>query len=333
MARHCTLTAKISVRPPNAVRKMVYNISMTTFHGGKLPPDPSKPRLKIGRYFTAAPTYPKTVDYLSKVTSWPMYLNDSIGDCTCATTGHIIQAFSTYGQGKTITVSDDDVLSAYEAVSGYNPRTGANDNGAYVQDVLNYWRKNGVGGHKNLAFAAVDFKNKDEVRKATEIFGGVYLGIDFPDTAMDQFDAGKPWDVVAGAKSEGGHAINLGFYDVDTNTYKVVTWGRVQEMTQAFFDKYVDECWVVITPEWLNEQGLTPTGIDLYSLGQDFATLTGEKNPFPQPVVPPAPTPEPSPEPTPQPTPQPAPPSPSDDGLLKFFEFVFDELRKFFKSL
>lgn len=266
-----------------------------TFRLGRLPADPTTPRLRLSTFLTGtAPSYPENMDWLSKVSNWPMYLNDSLGDCTCAAVGHLIQAFTTYGQGATVAIKDSDVLTAYEAVSGYNPRTGQNDNGAVVQDVLSYWRKTGVGGHKILAFAEVDFKNPDELRQATHLFGNVYLGINFPDSAMEQFNNGQPWDVVPGARSEGGHAINAGYYDVSDNMWKVVTWGQVQSMTQAFWDKYVEEAWVVVSQEWLKDNK-NPEGIDMSVMGDEFTKITGEASPFPvvvpQPPIPPVVTP------------------------------------------
>ena len=262
---------------------------------GRLPNDPSKPRLNLAPLLTAAaPTYPENKDWLSAVANWPMYLNDNIGDCTCAAAGHMIQAFTTYGQGQTVTITDDDVLAAYEAVSGYNPQTGENDNGAVMQDVLNFWRTAGIGRHKILAFAEVDTHNEDELRAALNLFGTLYLGINFPDTAMDQFNEGKPWDVAPNATNEGGHAINAGYYDVSDRMWKVVTWGQVQPMTQEFFDTYVEEAWVVVSEEWLNKEGNNPDGINMSALGEQFTALTGELSPFPA-----APPPEPSPEPVP----------------------------------
>ncbi len=262
------------------------------FHGGRLPPTPSQPRLTLGKYFAAAPTAPPSVDYLTDVASWPMYLNDRIGDCTCAGAAHIIEAESTYGRGSTDTVTDNDVLAAYEAVSGYDPSTGRNDNGAVMQNVLSHWRKNGIGGHKILAFAEVDHDNVGQLHAAMATFGSLYIGIHFPESAMTQFNEGKPWDVVLGSRIEGGHAINAGWYDSEAGAWKIVTWGAVQEMTQAFWDTYVEEAWVVIAPEWLNEAGRSPGGLDLHALGDDFATLTGEPNPFP--ATPPAPAPQPA---------------------------------------
>lgn len=255
---------------------------MTEFKGGRLPNDPSKPRLKLASILKdVAPDYPENKDWLSEVASWPMYMNDRIGDCTIAGAAHIIQAATTYGQGNIVTVTDDDVLKAYEDNSGYDPKTGANDNGAVMQDVLDYWRKTGIGGHKIIAFAEVDVKNEDELRAALSLFGFLYIGINFPDSAMTQFDNGQPWDVVPGAKNEGGHAIHGGYYDVSDKIWKVTTWGAVQGMTQAFWDEYVEEAWIVITPEWLNAQGDNPDGINTSVLGEAFTKITGEANPFP----------------------------------------------------
>jgi hypothetical protein len=271
-----------------------------TFQGGRLRPTPTKPRLWLSRHLTGAVPAPATADWLSKVQSWPMGHNDSCGDCTIATEQHAIEIVSTYGQGKTTTIGDDVVLAKYEALSGYDPATGANDTGLVVQDVLNDWVKNGIGGHKALAFAQVDLSNAAEVKAAIAIFGWVYLGINFPASAMDQFNAGKPWDVVKGARIEGGHAVPLGYYD--SSKYKAVTWGRPQDMTLAFFQKYAEECWAVITPEWLSTVGTSPTGLDLYGLGQDLSSITGRANPFPKPQ------PQPTPSPTPAPTPKPSDP-------------------------
>ena len=228
---------------------------MTEFKGGRLAPDPSKPRLLLNRYLSS-PATPRLVDYLSKVDGWPMYLNDKIGDCTCAGVGHVIEAASTYGQGSTVKVTDDDVLKAYEAVSGYNPTTGANDNGARMQDVLSYWRKTGIAGRKILAFAQVDHADLAQLDGGLGTFGALYVGINFPESAMTQFNEGKPWDVVPGARIEGGHAIHVGYYGPDDQvSWKVITWGAVHGMTQRFWDTYVEEAWVVITPEWLNAAG------------------------------------------------------------------------------
>lgn len=286
------------------------------FKGGRLPNDPRKPRLRLANFITPTAVAPSSVDYINNVYEYPMYLNDEIGDCTTAAAGHIIQAESTYGRGTTDTITDTDVLVAYENVSGYDPQTGSNDNGAVMQDVLNYWRKVGIGNHNILAFAELNVNNMEEVKVALSIFGSLYIGFAFPESAMDQFNRGEPWDYVRDANIVGGHAIHGGAYNVGAD-WVVTTWGSFQDMTQDFWDAYVEEAWVVITPEWLSEAGSSPTGLDLHALGEELSRITGGPNPIP------APEPFPDPTPIPEPAPIPAPaPTPMPNWLKKLWDWL-----------
>ncbi len=74
---------------------------------------------------TALPPAPKSCDWGAKIPEdgWGMMLNDEIGDCTCAAAAHLIQDW-TSNDGTLVTLKDADVLKAYEAVSGYDPKTG-----------------------------------------------------------------------------------------------------------------------------------------------------------------------------------------------------------------
>lgn len=269
-----------------------------TFRLGRLPAEPARPHLRLADYTIDLAAPPPAVDWLSAVTSWPMYLNDQIGDCTAAGIGHLIEGDTRYAQGTAVQISDQDVLHLYEATSGYNPADPATDQGAVCQDVLDYMRKTGVAGHKALAFAKVDLSNRTQLQQAIALFGQVYAGFNFPSSAMDQFHAGQVWDVVNGAQIEGGHCVTLGAYGA--NGLSCVTWGRVQALTWRFLTKYFDEGWVVITPDWLSSRGQSPTGLSLYQLGQDLAALTGGPNPIPAP---------------PQPTPSPVPPQPGPSAV------------------
>ena len=53
----------------------------------------------------------------------------------------------------------------------------------------------------------------------------------------------------------------------------VVTWGKRQEMTRAFYEKYNDESWVYITTEELNEKGTGLHGFDMTKLNQFLSAL------------------------------------------------------------
>lgn len=296
---------------------------------GRLAPYPQevKPRLRLGDFLTNSsyPPPPASMDYLSNVADWPMYGNDQWGDCVWAMIAHVIEAVTCYGQGTTVEISDADVLKGYSDVTGFDPHAGppgANptDQGTVIQDALDYWRKTGVGGHKIVAFAQVDVKNPTELDAALAIFGHLCLGINFPNSAMDQFNNGQPWDVVPNDGGiDGGHAINDGGYNLTAGLppevtligrtadgdWEVVTWGRRQRMTQAFFAMYCEEAWTIISPEWISANGTAPDGLDVAAFNTAFTALTGQPAPLP---VPPSPTPVP-------PAPTPTPPADPDATL------------------
>jgi hypothetical protein len=169
--------------------------------------------------------------------------------------------------------TESDVLTVYSAVSGYDPATGANDNGAAITDVLNYWQTTGIAGHKILGWAQVDPTNQTEVEQAIYIFGGIDLGVNLPNSAMTQFQNNQPWDVVnPDGGIDGGHSVpNFGYGSEGTNC---ITWAQRQPMSWAWFQQYCDEAYAVISPEWLSATtALTPSGFDLATLQADLAAI------------------------------------------------------------
>lgn len=267
------------------------------FKGGRKPVDHSKPKLMLVPHLLGLDN-PPSVDYLSEVPEWPMYANDVCGDCTIATVAHALQALTVYGVGSEIRLTEEEVVSKYSKLSGYDPRTGENDTGLVVQDVLDDWRKVGYLGppdeytHTALVFAFINPSDLSAVRSAINIFGWVYLGAIISQQSMDQFNSGHVWDLPTGGDNSeilGGHAIPCGKYS-ENGEFTVVTWGTEQRLTSSWWKANVDECWVVITREWLNKHGLSPTGLDLHGLGEDYAQLTGNSNPFPEPDPSPLPS-------------------------------------------
>lgn len=253
--------------------------------------DPSRPRLDLGPRLSieAIVNAPAAADWLSRVKAWGMLANDSLGDCVIAEGLHEIEARTTYASTPFVATTAE-AIATYSAVTGYNPADPSTDQGTNMADFMAYWRKTGVAGHKIVAYASVDIKSFTEIEAAVALFGAVACGISFPKSAMAQFDAGQTWDVVPNDGGiEGGHAIHLGAYDSKTGLYEVVTWGAVQKVTRKFLAKYLEEAWVVITQDWIEANGSSPAGLDLYGLGQDFAALTGQPNPIVPPVTPPVP--------------------------------------------
>lgn len=246
---------------------------------GKLAPRHDPRTLRLERYTSRLPTPPATVDWSKKVTSLGMMLNDRIGDCTCATAGHMIQTW-TANDAAQVTIADADVLRAYSAVSGYDPATGANDNGAVELDVLKYWQRTGIGGHKLFAFAAIPVGDVVTLRQAVWLFGGAYIGVSLPQLAMDQVAAGRPWtlpswyDRLRGrGRIIGGHAVSICAYT--PTAFYVHTWGQVQPVSLSWLARYADELWAVLpVSDWTNEDRQSPSGFDFATLRADLTAVT-----------------------------------------------------------
>lgn len=238
----------------------------------------------------AVPAPPASRSWDHGQRQWGAMQNDRIGDCTCAAIGHALQITSV-NTATEITVSDAAIVAAYSAVSGYDPRTGANDVGANMLDVQKYWQQTGVAGHKAVAFAACSTANLDDVKACINLFGFCNIGFQVPAHCIPDFEQGKTWDVQSANSSIiGGHDVILVDYDDATSLFTCITWGGNQKLTYAFFHAYVDEAYGVVLPEWIAANGEAPSGFDLPQLLTDVQELTQAPDPAPQP----APTPPPA---------------------------------------
>ncbi len=243
---------------------------------GKKPVRHDVRTLSFQKYAKALPAAPVAQAWSAAVkTPWHMFANDRIGDCTCASAAHMIMTWTANAR-KIITPTESSVLAAYSAITGYSPSTPNSDNGAVELDVLNYWRKHGISGHKIMAYAKVNPQNLDEVRQATNIFGGLYLGVSLPIAAQGE----KIWDIPANVHrtgrwrpgSWGGHAVPI--VDYTPSGFDVVTWGSEMQVTNAFFETYVEEAYAIITHDWVRADGMAPSGFDILQMTNDLALLT-----------------------------------------------------------
>jgi hypothetical protein len=242
---------------------------------GKLAPKHNDKTLLLSDYAAALPAPPEKVyrEYKIPEAAWLMFGNDSIGDCTCAAIAHMVMN-ATVHTGDIFIPSEDDVITAYSAVSGYDPATGLNDNGAAITDVLNYWRTTGIGGHKILGWAQIDQTNLLAVKQAVWLFSALNIGVQFPNSAQTQFANGQPWDVeTPDGGIDGGHSIpTFGYGSAGTTC---VTWGQTQAMSWDWFTAYCDEAYTVITDDWLDQATQSsPSGFDLATLEADLKAIS-----------------------------------------------------------
>jgi hypothetical protein len=175
----------------------------------------------------------------------PMFANDVYGCCVIAGRAHETLRFELIEQGAKLPITDKDVLKEYLK------ETGGADSGLVVLDSLKKWRKLGWTAAKKRyhirAFSEVAPSDRASMKRAIFLDMGVGLGLNLPKTAQTQIQTGKAWDVQAGPGSSpgswGGHYVYVPGY---TKRGPVcVTWGRKQQMTWKFIERYCDEAYAI----------------------------------------------------------------------------------------
>lgn len=217
------------------------------FKLGKAVAKKDKRNLKFATLLKAPPALPKSYDFDTTHPGipTPVFANDTLGDCVIAGRAHQTLRFEDIEQGSVLMITDKDVTREYFK------ETGGPDTGLVVLDSLNLWRTKGwkVGKkkYKIQAFAEVDYTDHDQVLQG--IFGdvGIGIGVQLPNDAKEQIQTGQPWDVTTGPGSAkgswGGHYVYIPGYTPDGPV--CVTWGRKQQMTWAWLDKYCDEAYAI----------------------------------------------------------------------------------------
>lgn len=257
---------------------------------GRAHPDPARPRLTLERYLDprAKLRHPKLpavardvdVDRASAVQSWPVYLNDSLGDCTIAAMAHMYGAWTAYAAGTEALFADAEVLSTYSRVGGYVPGDPVTDNGCVMQDVLADQKATGMADqagrvHRIAGFAAFgNPADEDLLAQVLDVFGTVYVGINVQQQMETEFGEGQPWTWDASAQVIGGHAICLQRrLGSGSAPYEYVTWGALQAATLGFQANAAEEAWAVVTHDWLRANGTTVEGMDLQQLLADMDSV------------------------------------------------------------
>ena len=253
----------------------------------KLGRNPSNPRdlerrLRLKHFLQASylGTVPDTVSYLPPTADLPIDANDSLGNCTAAAAAHVETTFSAFGQKLRMVPSVADVIAFYSGSTGYVPGRPSTDQGGDMLTVQKYWQNVGLAGHKLAAYFAVDPSDFEEMRAALYLFGNLYIGFYLPQSAMDTVNqGGTVWDVSRrNSQIIGGHAVAV-HKIVKGGNITVSTWGQLQEMTPAFWLRYVDEPYSTVSQTWVKNNA-TPSGLDVDAANAAFLTITGRPGPF-----------------------------------------------------
>jgi hypothetical protein len=190
---------------------------------------------------------PKEYDFDMKHTGipTPMFANDTYGCCVISGRAHQTLRFELLEQKSKLSITDKDVTKEYLKESG------GVDSGLVVLDSLKVWRAKGWTAakkkYKIKAFSELSPKDHTAMKQAIFLDVGIGLGLSLPKSAQSQLQAGKPWDTVTGSGSQpnswGGHYVYVCGYTALGPV--CVTWGRKQQMTWRFIDKYCDEAYAI----------------------------------------------------------------------------------------
>ena len=243
---------------------------------GKRPHVPDSRDLRLAKYVDkavlidslAAPldpdwsAFPTPGEKLPAPDTDPLY-NNVAGCCPWSMVGHGVNMIGKQVGRSDLVVTADMVKAAYVAADGYDPVTGANDNGGVLRDVFKSWQQSGLFNTKALAYALVDKTSSDEVALGVWLGGGLYGGYQLPLASQNQVDdQGRPyWSVPQGGfppnqgpGTWGGHAVySHGQRNGDT-------WGEGVVWTPDWDNACCDELWIVVVDAWQLGTGRTPAG-------------------------------------------------------------------------
>jgi hypothetical protein len=221
----------------------------------------------LSHYASASlPTPPRSFDYGARVKHYPMALNDKYGDCTIAGVVHMLQLM--YAEvGEVFDCPDDSIVR-----DTYFWLSGGQDSGLVEHQVLQMWMQHGLFDHKIVGYAPVNVKDKKKMADALYAFGALYIGIEMPAEAEQQFENNIPWQIDAqSGPPTGGHCVvatGMNPLGID-----IITWGVETSMTWEWWDRYGTEAWVVI-PEIFVEAGHGPVwSLNLPALQNDLRSL------------------------------------------------------------
>jgi hypothetical protein len=253
---------------------------------GALPADPTRPRIQLGPLIQGEAPPACHYGHLPQI---GMLGNDLWGDCTPAACAHLAEAWTFFGQGREVVVTEQETLDSYAAMAGFSesagpPGNNPTDLGCLVQTGLEYMVSTGIAGCKAAAFGQLDLHDTNQWQQAMALFGPLILGVGVTSVEETQFDIGEPWTLVPGAaQNPEDHCVVLTGYQ--PGMYWCQTWGAIQGITAAWFEMNVWEIWCAVSPLWVSARsGLSPEGATLAQLGQLFTTITGRPSPFAAPA-------------------------------------------------
>ena len=212
----------------------------------------------------AAMSLPPASRDWSQGVAYRMWGNDRYGDCAFAAHAALVSTWTHAAQADVV-LTDAEVLANYAAVTGFDPATGANDNGTVLLDQINHWRRTGLERPGQTldyltAYGLINPSNVAAIKRAIAYLGGVMAGVQVPKGFM-ALGLGETWDITKLSGEDldpiGGHAIALTGYNPSGIFF--CTWGSRTFMPWDTFTRISDEAYGLISRQnFCAINGLTP---------------------------------------------------------------------------
>ena len=203
--------------------------------------------------------------------NWP-----GCGDCTEVGKRNALATanFSEYGHTVTVPTSNQ-VVAQYCAAQGCTPAQLAADpntydNGEDEVTTLTNWCQSPQYGVKLGFTAPVNHASVPDIKTALWMCGGLYIGIQLPESAEQQFPNEWTWN--PSSSTAGGHCVWLTGYTADY--VALVTWGQLIQCTWQFLMNTIDEAHALVLPQAI-AAGKSPTGLLLSKWESDLNELQG----------------------------------------------------------
>lgn len=197
--------------------------------------------------------------------------NNVLSCCTISMGGHWANLIAQHAE-RPLVVTAEMVRDAYAMLTGYDPVTGAGDNGASIRDdLLKPWKRDVLWGTRLLAYAAVDWTDEEEVALAGWLGCGTLGGYALPLLSQGQVDAkGRmQWTVPEGGFPEGQGPGSWGLHAIYTYAERAGnTWGDEVVTDKSWMRECCFERWFGLLDIWQRDAS-APNGFDWRQLLAD----------------------------------------------------------------
>ena len=241
-----------------------------------------KPTIELSNHvLDGAPTPPAAVHRSNlNFKSWGMLGNANYGSCVIAMMLHSIQAFHLDAGLPAPIWTEEDWEYLYHEIGGWVKGDPSTDQGCDEGVAMQTWEHPGLkthdGTHTIAGTASFRVNNVEETKRMIWEFISPQMGYALPQTAQGQTE----WHITdhslqgpAAPGSWGGHGVPLWSYD--PYRVRLGTWGGELLETWPFHLAYAMEGRVVITHEMLNRKGVSPTGVNWTTLGEELHAVMG----------------------------------------------------------